>query len=149
MSSQLQVRYDESKWPVLVVTLPDEELMGKEMQAHIDRMSSFTYRGVPYVQVIDVRVSPSLSAQSRRATAERLDHDDDAHPGVLLGVGIVLATSLHRGIFKAMSWLSRSQRPFEAFTDLEEAMTWARRLTNAPVRSVTLPVATDVSKRTG
>jgi len=149
VSSNQPVRYDESKWPVLMVTLPAQELLDGEIQAHLERMSSFTRRGSPYVQVIDVRVSPSLSAPSRRLVAERLDHDDEAHPGVLLGVGIVLATSLHRGIFKALSWLSRSQRPFESFTEVEEAVTWARRLANAPVHSMTLPVATDISKRTG
>ncbi len=145
-----QVSYDDSAWPILVITMPDQELIGAEMLEHIDHMSAFTRRGIPYVKIIDVRVSPSLSAQSRRIAAERLDQDDEAYPGVLLGVGIVLATSLHRGIFKAMTWLSRSTRPFEAFMTVEEAVTWARRLSLAPARSMTLPVATDVTnKRVG
>ena len=149
MSTNQPVRYDDSKWPVLLVTLPEADLSGARMLAHLDHMSSLTARGTPYVAIIDVRLSPALSAQSRRLTAERMDQDDEAHPGVLLGVGIVLATSVHRGIFKAMTWLSRSPRPFEAFTDLEEAAKWARRLSNAPVRSVTLAVAEDVNKRVG
>lgn len=149
MTSTQSVIYDDSKWPVLLVTLPEADLSGAAMLAHVDQMSSFTARGTPYVAVIDVRGAPALTAQSRRLAADRMDQDDDAHPGVLLGLGIVLATSIHRGVFKAMAWLSRSPRPFEAFTSVEEAVKWARRLSNAPVRSMTLPVADDVNKRVG
>jgi hypothetical protein len=144
-----QPRYDEGQWPIVLVTMPDAELKEPDLLRHIDRMSSFSKRGVAFVQVIDVRTAGSLSAHSRRLVAERMDQDEDAYPGVLLGVAIVLATPLHRGIFKAISWLSRKPRPFEAFTGVDEAMLWARRLVAVPARSMTMPVATDVSKRVG
>jgi hypothetical protein len=127
--------------------MPAYEIDGAAFHAHLERMSSFILRGVQYVQVIDVRKSPSLSANSRRLVAERWDQDEHAHPGVLLGVGIVLSTTMHRGIFKAMSWLMQKPRPFEAFTEIPEAMTWGRRMLNVPVHSMTLPIAADVSKR--
>ncbi len=149
MSPNHQVSYDDSKWPILLVTMPELDMSGAPMLAHLDRMSSYAQRGMPYVAVVDVRLSPSLSAQSRRLVAERMDQDDEEHPGVLLGMGIVLATSIHRGIFKAMTWLSRSPRPFEAFTTIADAQAWARRLVLAPVRSMTLPIAEDVNKRVG
>ncbi|HEX3774854.1 MAG TPA: hypothetical protein VHV51_10350 [Polyangiaceae bacterium] len=139
--------YDESQWPILLVTLPERELEGAAFYAHIEKMSSFVRRGVPYVQLIDVRKSPSLSANSRRLVAERMDHDEEAYPGILLGVGIVLSTTMHRGIFKAMSWLTRRPRPFEAFTEISEATSWGRRLLNVPAHSMTIAIASDVSKR--
>ena len=144
-----QPRYDEGQWPIVLVTMPEAELEDPDLLRHIERMSSFSKRGVPFVQVIDVRVSSSLSANSRRLVAERMDQDEEAYPGVLVAVAIVLATPLHRGIFKAISWLSTKPRPFEAFTDLEEAMVWARRMLAVPTHSMTLPVATNVSKRMG
>jgi hypothetical protein len=145
-----QPRYDEGHWPLVLVTMPAEELSEVDLIRHIDRLTAFTKRGVPYVQLIDVRTAASLSARARRLVAERMDQDEEAYPGVLAGVGIVLATSLHRGIFKAISWLSRNPRPFEAFSELDEAMVWARRLIAvAPAHSVTLPIATDVTKRVG
>jgi hypothetical protein len=145
-----QPRYDEGNWPIVLVTMPAGELPEPDLIRHVDRLSSFTKRGVPYVQIIDVRASASLSAQARRLVAERMDQDEEGYPGVLAGVGIVLATSLHRGIFKAISWLSRNPRPFEAFPDVDEAVAWARGLVAAaPARSMTLPIATDVTKRVG
>ena len=144
-----QPRYDEGQWPIVLVTMPQVELKNAELLGHMDRISAFNRRGAPFALIIDVRASESLSADSRRVIAERMDQDEDTYPGVLLGVAIVLATPLHRGIFKAISWLSRKPRPFEAFTSVDEAMVWARRLVAVPARSMTMPVATDASKRVG
>jgi hypothetical protein len=140
-------RYDEAQWPILLVTMPKAELSAAELGDHLDRMSSFSKRGEPYAQVIDVRTATALGAQARRLVAERMDQDEEAYPGVVVGIAIVLATPLHRGIFKAISWLSRKPRPFEAFSDLQEAMTWARRLTAVPAHSLTMQIAADVTKQ--
>ena len=143
-------RYDEGQWPIVLVTMPVGELQGDDLIRHVDRLSGYLKRGVPFVQVIDVRTAASLSADSRRLIAERLDQDEELYPGLLRGVAIVLATPLHRGIFKAISWLSRKPRPFEAFSDVDEAMAWARRLVAvAPAHSTTMPIASDVTKRVG
>jgi len=144
-----QPRYDEGQWPIVFVTMPEQELNDADLQRHIERMSSFSRRGVQFVQVVDVRNVGSLSAHSRRLIAERLDQDEEAYPGVLIGLAIVLSTPLHRGIFKAMSWLSRKPRQFEAFTEPADAVLWARRLLANPAQSMTVPIAPDVSKRVG
>jgi hypothetical protein len=144
-----QPRYDEGQWPIVQITMPQAELKDAELMRHMDRISEFNRRGSPFALVIDVRASESLTADSRRVIAERLDQDEDTYPGVLLGVAIVLTTPLHRGIFKAISWLSRKPRPFEAFTSVDDAMAWARRVVAAPTHSMTMPVATDASKRVG
>jgi hypothetical protein len=142
--------YDEGHWPVLLVTMPVNELNDRELVHHIDRLSSYLERGVPCAHVIDVRRTASLGADSRRLIAERLDQDEERYPGLLRGVAIVLSTPLHRGIFKAMSWLSRTPRPLEAFSEVQAAMLWARRLVAAvPAHSMTMPIAADVTKRVG
>jgi hypothetical protein len=143
-----QPRYDEAKWPILLVTMPPEELAGPDLLLHMDRMSAFSKRGVQFVQVIDVRAASSLSAKARRLVAERMDQDEEVYPHILVGVAIVLATPMHRGIFKAITWLSRNPRPFEAFSEIDEAVIWARGLLRAQ-HSLTLPIAPDVTKRVG
>jgi hypothetical protein len=142
-------RYDEGQWPIVLVTMPEEELNDTDLLRHIDRMSSFSRRGVPFVHIVDMRRAGSLSAQARRLITERMDQDEEAHPGVLVGLAVVLTTPMHRGIFKAITWLSQKSRPSESFSDLEAAMTWARRLVAVPAHSVTVPLATDASKRVG
>jgi hypothetical protein len=146
-----QPQYDERAWPIVVVTMPVEELTGADLLRHMDRMSSFSTRDTQFVQIIDVRTANSLSANGRRLVAERMDQDEEAHPRTLIGVAIVLATPLHRGIFKAISWLSRNPRPFEAFSEVEDAMVWGRSLlrTQVPAHSLTQPIASDVTKRVG
>jgi hypothetical protein len=123
-----QPQYDEAEWPIVLVTMPKEELNDADLLRHIDKLSAYSRRGRAFAQVIDVRTASSLSARARRIVAERMDHDEEAYPGVLRGVAIVLATPLHRGIFKAISWLSRKPRPFEAFSEVEAARVWARQL---------------------
>lgn len=140
-------RYDEGQWPIMLVTMPEAELNAADLIDHLDRMSAFSRRGAHYARVIDVRAATSLSAEARRLVAERMDQDEEAYPGILVGVAIVLATPLHRGIFKAISWLSRKPRPFEAFSELEDALTWARRLIAVPAHSLTMQIAADVTKR--
>ncbi|HWZ87214.1 MAG TPA: hypothetical protein VNW92_00140 [Polyangiaceae bacterium] len=142
-------RYDEGHWPIVLVTMPKEELDDAELSQHLDRMSSFSKRGVPFVHIVDLRMTASLSAEARRLIAERSDRDEEAYPGVLVGLAVVLATPLQRGIFKAINWLSQASRPSEAFSDLETATAWARRLLAAPARSAAMPVAADVAKRVG
>jgi hypothetical protein len=150
-----QARYDEGEWPIVLVTLPKEALDGAGLHAHVEQLSAFSRREKPHVQIIDVRVSPALSAEARRLIVERMDQDDEAHPGILLGVGVVLSTAVHRGIFKAFKWLTRNPRPFEAFSDLEAAKVWARGLIAArSLSSHTMRVSTPtadgaVPKRAG
>ena len=138
-------RYDEGQWPIVLVTLPAAELNDTDWALHLDRLSAFSKRGVPYAQIIDVRASSSVSAPARRLIAERLDQDEDAYPGVLRGVAVVLATPVHRGIFKAISWLSTKTRSFEQFLDPADALVWARRLVAVPADSLTISIAPDVS----
>ena len=53
-------RYDEGNWPVLLVTMPVDELRHEELIRHIDRLSAYLKRGEPFAQIIDVRRSASL-----------------------------------------------------------------------------------------
>ena len=138
-------RYDEGQWPIVLITLPSAELNDAEWALHLDRLSAFSRRGVPFAQILDVRTSSSVSAEARRLIAERMDLDEEAYPGVLRGVAVVLATPVHRGIFKAISWLSAKPRPFELFLEPADALLWARRLVAVPADSLTISIAPDVS----
>lgn len=142
-------RYDEGQWPILVITLPPQEPTDAELYGYLDRISAFTKRGVPYVQVLDVRLVQSFSARGRRLMAERTELDDKAYPGVVLGVGVVLSGALQRGIFKAMAWLISTPRPTQSFSEVESALSWARHLVIPSNQSTVLPVAKDVAKRAG
>ena len=84
-----------------------------------------------------------------RQALERLDRDEEAYPGVLLGIAAVLATPVHRGIFKAISWLSARPRAFEAFSEPAEALVWARRLLAVPATSLTMSIAPAVASSRG
>jgi hypothetical protein len=144
-------QYDEGQWPIVLVTMPEHELSDADLLLHIDRLSAFSKRGQRFVQIIDVRGAGTLSAEARRVIAERLDQDEEAYPGILIGVAIVLATPLHRGIFKALSWLTRNPRPFESFSDVDGAKQWARGLLGAQASASHIRVSAQASdsKRVG
>jgi len=108
-----QPRYDEGQWPI-VLSHANAELKEPDLLViSIDVVLQQAGRGVSCRSSTCSRPirSASLASSGRRAHGS-----DERRTGVLLGVAIVLATPLHRGIFKAISWLSRKPRPFEAFT---------------------------------
>ena len=141
-----QPRYDEGDWPIVLVSLPKEDLDRAKLLQHVEQLTAFTRRGRPYVQIIDVRGSNSLNAEARRVVVERMDQDEETHPGILLGVAMVLATPMHRGIFKAISWLTRTPRPFEAFSEIDDAKVWARDLIARTPASQTMRVSSNAGQ---
>jgi hypothetical protein len=127
MSGNSSTTYDESQWPVLIVTKSPGEQSDQEFIAHLDTLRSYFQRGARFGLVMDVRHSPILSADRRRMTAERMEEDIRKFGPLLVGVALVLSSPIARGMLTALRWLRPSpDPPMMPFATVAPAATWLR-----------------------
>lgn len=125
---------DESRWPLVVVTMPSQPMQDDEFTDHLNSFAKFWQRGQCFGVVIDVRAAPPLVAHQRRLIAESLDRDAEQHPNLLQGVAIVLSGSIQRGIVSVLSWLTRKPFNIQTFANVELASAWVLRGLAEPIK---------------
>ncbi len=124
----MSIRYDEGRWPFLVITMPPEELSDRDFAAHLDRVTAYFDRGERFGIVIDALHAPLLGAERRRQVAERIDQDLERHRDLLIGTAVLMSSAVGRGVFKVIVWMTRSNHPMMSFAALEPALSWLRGL---------------------
>lgn len=125
----MPIRYDESKWPWVVVTMPAEPLTDDAFAEHLQRISSYFTRGARFGLVMDARkVAAPLNQERRRQVAELIDREVAAHGEHLIGTAVVLSSAVGRGVFKVIQWTTRSNHPMMSFDSVEPALAWLRGL---------------------
>lgn len=125
---------DESRWPVVVVTMPSQPMQDAEFTDHLNSFAKFWQRGQRFGLVVDVRAAPPLVAHQRRLIAEYLDRDVEQHPNLLHGVAIVLSGSIQRGIVSVLTWLTRKPFNIQAFASVDLAYAWILRGLAEPIK---------------
>jgi len=118
-------RFDESRWPVVLITTPPYILDESAFLQYVDRLSSYHDRGEMFGFIFDVRQSPAMPADQRRLIAERIDRDA-AYYGRRCPCALVVSTPLQRGVVKVVMWLLRDPHPVEVFITVEAAEAWMR-----------------------
>ncbi|HEY4011910.1 MAG TPA: hypothetical protein VGM06_01120 [Polyangiaceae bacterium] len=102
------IRYDDSEWPIVVVTLPAHELSEREFNENLREMGKYGERGGRFGFVVDTRGAPDPNAEHRRAIADFWDNCLRRHGEFFIGAAIVLSSSTGRAVFKAILWLRSS-----------------------------------------
>lgn len=129
-----KARFDESRWPVVVVTLPVEPFDGPSLTKYLADAKRYYTRGQHFGFVFDIRNAPPMSASQRRVIADEIDHSAHEFPTIRTVQAVVIASAVQRGIVKAINWLARQPVPTEVFATVEEAVAWAQKeLRAAPV----------------
>ena len=120
--------FDYSEWPMLVITQPRQTLSVEAHRAMLARITAEAFtRGEPFVLIVDTTLSLDRpDAVHRKLTAEAMQNGSQAHPGLLLGLGLVLHRAADRHVMTALSWLARPPYPLAAFESVDKAKGWAR-----------------------
>ena len=122
-----KARFDESRWPVVVVTLPVEPLEGEALTKYLAEAKRYYTRGQSFGFVFDIRNAPPMTASQRRIIAEEIDRAAHEFPTIRAVQGVVIASAVQRGIVKAINWLARQPAPTEVFATVEEAVAWVQK----------------------
>jgi hypothetical protein len=126
-------RYDESRWPVVVVRLPPGALAEGEDEAHLAHVSSYFARCEPFALVMCPHARGStLTFAQRRRIGERTRLDSLTRGPFLRGIAVVVRSQIERGLAGAVLWLMRPPYPVRFFADLDEAVRWADAAVRAP-----------------
>jgi len=119
----MAAQFDDSSWPIVVVTTPKYVMLPDEHSEYLDRLSSYHERGQFFGFVFDVRLSPAPPAEQRRQLAERIDRDA-ATFGRRAPVALVVASAVQSGVIKVIQWMLREPHPVHLFTTVEAARAW-------------------------
>src|SRR5689334_13107780 len=120
-------KFDESRWPVVVVTPPAHPLEGAAFEKYLVDVSRYYKRGQAFGLVFDIRRAPPLNAAQRRRISEEIDRSATEYPAIRVVQGIVLASAVQRGIVSAITWLTKQPVTTAVFADVDEAVIWAQR----------------------
>jgi hypothetical protein len=120
-----QPHFDESRWPIIVITLPAVALDGDAFEKYLADVSQYYGRGQSFGLVFDIRQAPPLSAPQRRRISEEIDRSAREHAAIRVVQGIVIVSAVQRGIVKAINWLTRQPVETSVFGSVDEAVSWA------------------------
>jgi hypothetical protein len=124
--------YDESEWPIFIVTLPRAPLSAPAFQAHLDRCGEPYKRRKPFCMLI-TGDHPPLSALQRKAVADAMKEHSRRYPGLMLGCAIINRSAFTRGVITAVTWLAKPAYPFAVFPDAPKAKAWLSQLYTAAI----------------
>jgi hypothetical protein len=119
--------FDESRWPIVVVKTPPQVMDAKVFDDHCKRSFGYFERGQSFALIFDVRESPPLPAAQRRIIADLVDRRTIQHPNVQMVTAIVVASSVQRGVVKAIMWLTRQPVPTEVVATVGEGIAWCQK----------------------
>jgi len=98
----------------------------EEFHHYLDTVDALFLRKECFVLVIDARVAPVHTPKERQEVAERIRLSYEHYPRGMAAMAILLETSLQRGIFTAITWLSQRTFPVRAFGNQAKAESWLR-----------------------
>jgi hypothetical protein len=118
-------RYDETEWPLVIVTMPRAAMTHEEFEDHLTHIATYYQRGA-FGLLVDTRDSFPLDANQRRMVADEIEVNEARYPRTNRGVAVVMTSAVQRGVLRAITWLTSPKFEMEAFSNLEEAKTWLR-----------------------
>lgn len=117
-------RYDVSRWPLVVVTLSQHEMSDAELTQYLDWMDELFLRGGKFAVLLDYRQAPYMPAKRRQRIAARSKAALERHPGQLVAFAFIISSTMQRGIFTAILWMSRSGDTTRVFSSPSEGEAW-------------------------
>ena len=123
---------DTTRAPVYVACIP-QRVHDADLIAHFQAVEAFLReRPERYAYVSDVSFVQSATATQRRIVADADKRLQDFDKQWLAGMAIVAKSALMRGAVTAVYWLSPPVYPYRVFSNLTEAIVWARNQLERP-----------------
>jgi hypothetical protein len=114
---------DDSRWPMLVVTLPPSP-KDEEVVAYLKHLGGYRQRREPYTLLVDTTHALSFSARQRRLQSDHVREGLPITRIYLKGIAYVAESAFKRGVITAIHWLVKLPAPHEVFATKAEAEAW-------------------------
>ena len=124
MSTSARSKFDDSRWPVVVVTPPVEPLDEPAFDEHCRNTFSYYERGQSFGWVFDARNAAQLTAAQRRSIAEQIDGYTAKYPNLKCFVAVAVSSAVQRGIVRAIIWMTRQPVPTLVCASVEDGVAW-------------------------
>lgn len=115
-----KTRLDDSLWPLVVFTAVGEQSEA-DFEAYLDDCDALLKRREAYGSIFDVRRAAAIGPKLRKRQVEWLKRNDSLLRAYLVGTGMVMATPLQRGVFRAILWMRPLPYPYSVETSLDAA----------------------------
>lgn len=139
-----KTRLDESRWPLVVYTASGEQT-DADFDAHLADAERLLARREPYGVIFDARQGTPVNPKLRRRHVEWLRRNDVLLSQYCVALGMLVASPIQRGAFRAILWMTHLPYPFCVESAFEPARRFVlehltRRGCQLPPRRPLLPV---------
>jgi hypothetical protein len=112
----------------IVWATPPATHTGRELELVLAELEAQLARAVPYVLIFDLSHAAIPDAVQRQKLSAHVRDNDREIRRWVRGVGVVLTSSLVRGVVTAIFWVSPPPIPSKIFSTQSEAAEWAQSL---------------------
>lgn len=117
-------RYDTSRWPLVVVTPSTAPMTDAEFESYLDWMDKLFLRGSKFAVLLDSRHAPALEAKRRQIIGHRHKAIVERYPGRLVAFAFIISSTMQRGIFTAILWITGGAETTRVFSSLSAGEEW-------------------------
>jgi|SRR5271166_1885741 len=121
------VSYVERRGPI-VWAVPPPELSDEAIDAILSALEEHLARATPYVLLFDLTHAGMPNALQRQKLAAHIRDNTPRIKHCVRGVGVILRSTLVRGVVTAVFWIAPPPVPHHLFTSRAEAIRWAESL---------------------
>ncbi|MCA9581470.1 MAG: hypothetical protein KC416_06725 [Myxococcales bacterium] len=119
------IEIDDSRWPLLVATLPAEPTLA-DLDSHFERLVRDFFPRGRFAGVVDASAlrSGGFPAGLRRHSAELYSLHADLFAKGAVAEAFVIVSPLQRGMLTAIQWLAPNTWPRRSFATRGRAQAW-------------------------
>jgi hypothetical protein len=122
-------RIDTTRWPIMIITVLSPSIRDDCLRKSLSvAISMLAERGGPYSLVLDNRLVNYLPAMQRKMIADSMALRAERARSLCRGMALVMVSPLVKGLLTAIFWLRQPVIPTRVFTQLDEALVWAREV---------------------
>jgi hypothetical protein len=122
------ITFDESRWPILIVTHPTETVDKEKTLEYLSKLESYFYRKERICIIFDVSGSRPPSAEHRFLVASWIKSNKDKIQPGFLGTAYVMPNIIQRLVLTTfLKFMDTTEiiEPVEVFSTMEKALQWA------------------------
>ena len=118
------IEFDTSRWPVMIVR-PLRAVANPEIDQFLHEYRKFLdLHPTPFATVLDLRQYREMPPAQRKRISDGMK--DNPHHPRCRGFALVFSSPLLRMLLTAILWTAKPDYELKVFSDLDEALTWAR-----------------------